>query len=155
MLLLDIITLIISLADIKTVLKCRRLNIVRNTIKSRFFIKQWEINHNYPLNHLTMLLLLNPDKKWNWGGLSQNPNITWKIIKENPDKKWNWYGISLNPNITWEIIKANPDKPWHWGCISYNQNITWEIIEANPDKEWYWWELSWNKFTKPFNLDTI
>jgi len=86
---LEIIALILSYSDIRLVLVCRRLSkTIRHIIKSKF-------------------------------------------IKETPVNPWNWDGISENPNITWEIIKANPDK------------------------EWYWWELSWNKFTKPFNLDTI
>jgi len=37
-----------------------------------------------------------------------------KFIQNNPDKDWNWNGISLNPNITWEIIQNNPDKNWSW-----------------------------------------
>jgi len=175
--LLDIITLIISYADIRTVLECRRLNkVIGKSLKADFFIKQWELVHNYPLNHLTLLLLLNPDKRWDWNGISENPNITWEIIKENPNKDWSWWYISRNPNITWEIIKANPNKPWNWHGISSNPNITWEIIKANPNKPWSWygvscnpnitWEIiktnpnkdwnwsgvSLNKLTKPFNL---
>ena len=42
------------------------------------------------------------------------------FVKQNPDKPWNWHGISRNPNVTWEIIQANPDKPWHWSEISRN-----------------------------------
>jgi hypothetical protein len=46
-------------------------------------------------------------------------NIIWKScitlsdITENPDKPWNWDGISVNPNLTVEFIKANQDKPWN------------------------------------------
>ena len=60
-----------------------------------------------------------------------------QFILDNPDKPWNWYGISQNPNITWEIIQENPDKPWEWGLngISRNSNITCDIIQANPDKD--------------------
>ena len=32
----------------------------------------------------------NPDKEWNWGFISGNPNITWKIIQSNLDKEWDW-----------------------------------------------------------------
>ena len=28
--------------------------------------------------------------------LSENPNITWKIVQENPDKPWNWNHLSIN-----------------------------------------------------------
>jgi hypothetical protein len=38
----------------------------------------------------------NPDYKWDWNGISANPNVTWDIIHTNPDHKWNWWGISSN-----------------------------------------------------------
>ena len=47
------------------------------------------------------------------------------IIQNNPEKPWNWVGISYNPNITWDIIQNNPEKPWRWNIISSNPNITW------------------------------
>jgi hypothetical protein len=46
--------------------------------------------------------------------ISRNPNINWEIMEANPDKPWDWYGISSNPNITMEIIQNNLDKPWDW-----------------------------------------
>ncbi len=50
-----------------------------------------------------------------------NPNITFDIIQDNPDKPWDWLGISRNPNITWKIIQDNPDKNWSWYNISRNK----------------------------------
>src|SRR5438552_157711 len=47
-------------------------------------------------NHLLTLLKLFPDKDWDWGGISHNPNITWDVIQDNPDKEWDWNGISCN-----------------------------------------------------------
>jgi hypothetical protein len=29
-----------------------------------------------------------------------------QFIKDNPDKKWNYGYLSENPNITWEIVQA-------------------------------------------------
>jgi hypothetical protein len=46
--------------------------------------------------------------------------ITPDIVRANPDKPWDWSGISSNPSITWDIIQANPDKPWDWSGISSN-----------------------------------
>ena len=43
-----------------------------------------------------------------------------EIVKANPDKPWNWCGLSANPNITMEIILANPDKRWDWYGLCYN-----------------------------------
>ena len=110
---------------------------------------------------LIKLVDYNPDKPWNWDGLSRNPNITWEIIKNNPEKDrsnyinstpktqlvsrnkfWDWYGLSKNPNITWEIVVNNPDKPWNWRGLSRNCNITWEIIQNNSEKPWDWYSLS-------------
>ena len=53
--------------------------------------------------------------------LSNNPIVTWNIIQANPDKDWDWNGISRNSNITWDIIQANPDKNWDWYSISCNK----------------------------------
>ena len=45
----------------------------------------------------------------------------WKhIIQYNADKRWNWRGLSNNPNMTWEIVQQNPDKPWDWHWLSLN-----------------------------------
>jgi len=43
------------------------------------------------------------------------------IVVANPDKPWDWNGLSFNPNITWVIIEAYPDKPWDWGRLSCNR----------------------------------
>lgn len=41
-------------------------------------------------------LCTNPD----WGfHLSQNPNITWEIVQANPDIKWHYSNLAENPNI--------------------------------------------------------
>ena len=75
----------------------------------------------------------NPNKSWNWKGISWNPNITMEIIEKYPNKPWDWGGISCNPNITMEIIEKYPNKPWDWRGISCNPNITMEYIEKNID----------------------
>jgi hypothetical protein len=59
-----------------------------------------------------------------------------QYILDNPDKPWNYIGLSYNPNITWEVVQQNQDKPWDYGWLSYNPNITWEIVKQNPDKPW-------------------
>ena len=65
-------------------------------------------------------ILDNPEKGWDYWGLSKNPNITWEIVKKHPEFNWNYYGLSSNPNITWEIIKMNPEKPWDYQGLSMN-----------------------------------
>jgi hypothetical protein len=80
-----------------------------------------------------------------------NGNEFINYILEHPDKPWNYGCLSGNPNITWEHVEANPDKHWSYKSLSKNPNITWEHMEANPDKPWSYLEMSNNKLTKhPF-----
>jgi hypothetical protein len=44
-----------------------------------------------------------------------------EFVQNNPDKSWDWGRISLNPNITWEFVQNNADKPWDWGYLSQNK----------------------------------
>lgn len=105
------------------------------------------INHTYSISI----------GQWNFGGLSENPNITWKIIQDNPDCNWSWYGLSINPNITPDIVTSNPLKveyreygqpkrtnEWHWGNLSQNPSIDIKFVKSNLDKKWNWYNLSKN-----------
>jgi hypothetical protein len=42
------------------------------------------------------------------------------MIHKNIEKHWNWISISQNPNITWDIIRAHPEIPWDWFWICSN-----------------------------------
>ena len=64
------------------------------------------------------LVKINPDKPWDWGELSMNPNITMQDVYDNPDKPWRWRLLSLNPNITLQDILDNPDKLWNWDWLA-------------------------------------
>ena len=86
------------------------------------------------MNILIYLLEKYPEKPWDWGGISSNPNITMEMIEKHPEKPWSWNGISYNPNITMEFIEKYPEKPWDWDALSFNPNITMEFIEKNIDK---------------------
>jgi lipocalin len=98
----------------------------------------------------------NPNKYWDYGKLSSNPNITREIVRanqyDNPERNWDYDYLSRNPNITWEIVQANPDNPWSYDRLSRNPNITWEIVQANPNdnpndnpnKKWDYEYLSQN-----------
>lgn len=87
--------------------------------------------------------------------LSENPNITWKIVQVNPDIDWHYDYLSLNPNITWEIVQANPDKNWNYSLLSKNPNITWEIITNNLDKPWEFETLNLQKERETFIMDCL
>ena len=88
----------------------------------------------------------NSDLRWNWLGVSWNPNLTMEFVKDNPDKGWDWLGVSWNPKLTMEFVKANPDLRWDWYGVSWNPNLTMEFIEAHPDLRWDWSGVSCNTF---------
>jgi 4-amino-4-deoxy-L-arabinose transferase-like glycosyltransferase len=67
----------------------RKLNISSQFIEKKEYLEYDEhINKN---NDLLKLIELYPDKPWNYYYFSQNPNITWEIVRDNPDKPWNLY----------------------------------------------------------------
>ena len=70
------------------------------------------------MNELEKLLLKYPDKPWNWTSVSQNPNVTMKIVLANLDKLWDWYKLSCNQSITMKDIVSHPEIPWDWSGVS-------------------------------------
>jgi hypothetical protein len=55
-----------------------------------------------------------PDKNWNWTGLSENPNITWEIVRDYPDKPWDWNYTFLSRNPMYAFDFSNlPNLPNH------------------------------------------
>ena len=61
------------------------------------------------------------------------------IVQKITYKYWSWYGLSQNPNITWKIIKNNLDKPWDWQYLSYNKFTSdKQYYKWNYGKNWKW-----------------
>jgi hypothetical protein len=91
-----------------------------------------------------------PDIGWMFRSLSSHPNITLDIVKENPcppnddGDEWDYDMLSQNPNITWDIVQSNPEIEWNYHYLSKNPNITWDIVRNNPDKHWNYYILSEN-----------
>jgi len=98
---------------------------------------------------------------WDFGWLSENPNITFDIMKENSDENWDWESLIKNASLSFEIIeeeewlaennrvnidlvKENPDRKWNWRRISRNPNITLKDVKENPNWKWDWKGLSSN-----------
>ena len=102
------------------------------------------------MNDLLILLYLFPKKPWDWKYLSENPNITWKIVQQNPDKPWNWDYLSENPNITWKIIQENPDEPWNWSWLSTNTfNLRkYEYTPQLKEVYEYWYPKEYKQYLK-------
>lgn len=125
------------------------------------------------MNALEILLEKYPDKRWDWGCISINPNITQDFIKRYPDKPWiinnhkyitqtvndylddyntiklskndTWAIISQDLNITLNFIEKNIDMPFNWHFISQNPNITIDFIKKYPNVQWNWRNISENK----------
>jgi hypothetical protein len=98
-------------------------------------------------NYLWKLVKKNLDAqsdRWNWSAVSENPNITPKIISKHPELPWVWENISFNTSVTWDFVLDNIKKPWIWHILSANTAMTWEIIKNNrtlPDGTPTPWDL--------------
>lgn len=110
-------------------------------------------------NPLWNLVLMFPDKPWDWTILSLNTSIDLYIVISNPGLPWDWNAIycriySKSDNnddqylqyspVDWEEVAANPDKDWNWSNISSNPAITWDIVQSYLYMPWVWHELSKN-----------
>ena len=95
------------------------------------FFKEWsEMLFQYILEH--------PDKRWNYGLLSENPNITWDIVQAHPEIPWDYDRLSGNPNITLNIVQAYPDKPWNYYWLSENKmEKSKEFFIRQKHQEWF------------------
>tara|TARA_B100001123_G_C15258013_1_gene1005456 strand:+ start:190 stop:1371 length:1182 start_codon:yes stop_codon:yes gene_type:complete len=82
---------------------------------------------------------------WDYPYLSSNQNITLPFIKKYIDKPWDWNYISCNSSISLHDIEMNPQLPWNWQYISLNPNITFNFIKRHKDKPLNWKELTCSK----------
>jgi hypothetical protein len=88
-----------------------------------------------------------PKLPWDWNALSQNPNITWQIIKRNLRKPWNWENVSRNPSVNIEIIEdTRYEYPWSYYHVSANPTLTWQFVSENLDKKMSFVQISKNHF---------
>ena len=78
----------------------------------------------------------------NWHNFSNNPKLTWGIIKLHLDKKWNWSHLSSLDIITFDIIKLNINLPWDYDNLSKRKNIDFNFVREFIDKPWIWYEIS-------------
>jgi len=86
-------------------------------------------------------------KLWNFTYLSQNPALTWTIVRNNIDLPWNWHHLSANPCVTLDIVKDTLDKPkfsWSFFALSKNPNITIDFIKEFGPQRFEWFYISRN-----------
>jgi hypothetical protein len=97
--------------------------------------------------------------RWDWRGISRNPNMTWEIVADNLNCDWAWNWLSSNPNIRWEHMAGAMDLPWDWTWASFNPSIPFGCIYANQtylgrNINWWWVgvsardDVTWDDITK-------
>lgn len=57
-----------------------------------------------------------------------------KIFLEYPHEWWDWIGLSNNDNLTLKMLRVN--KPWQFNLVSSRKFITKSIIQEFKDKGW-------------------
>jgi hypothetical protein len=62
-------------------------------------------------------IINNPDIPWDYGGVSENPNVNWSVVVNHPDLPWDYPSLARNPNITADIVSDNPNYPWGDKCV--------------------------------------
>nr|QFG73646.1 MAG: hypothetical protein [Megaviridae environmental sample] len=85
-----------------------------NTIN---IINVWHLSRRYDLEIKCVLDNLIP---WDWDGISANPAITMRDVRENINEPWNWESLSKNPNLDIDFIYMYSDKPWNIRELSRN-----------------------------------
>src|SRR6188768_1082716 len=95
---------------------------------------------------LSLITLINrfPNERWNWEGLSMNPNVSLKDMLDN-DLPWEWIHVSKNPSVTFDDIKNNPTIFWNWKQIS--RNYTFQEALERRNKPWNWDVVTYNSIT--------
>lgn len=95
---------------------------------------------------------------WVLEDLSNNPSLTFDMVKNNPTLPWDWNDLSKHPNITYEMIINHPEFPWDFNQMMLHNpnfqkiidNYGWQHIEQhmqNPD------ENVWTTIVNNPNLD--
>lgn len=86
------------------------------------FLNEWS-------NQWFQYILDNPNERWDWYGLSKNPNITWDVIINNFNKPWNMYAICMNPNLTRQIINDNWEHFILNGIVMQNEKYIFNEVK--------------------------
>ena len=98
----------------------------RQTVKPKQELKQTKDYSTIKVKTLMDLVLKYPNERWDWEGLSRNPNISMKDIESNLDKNWDFDIMDLNPNISCEFyVKYAKRGP------SLSPNLTTDFLLKN------------------------
>jgi len=98
-----------------------------------FYWKSISKHHNIKLIDIEENLR---DYPWHWGGLSENPNITWEFVNKHKSESWNW--SMLSSVIDCDIIDKNSIYRWNTYQFYKNKTLSWDFILKNKDLIWNW-----------------
>jgi hypothetical protein len=62
------------------------------------------------------------EQMYRW--LSYSKITTMTDVLANPEKPWEWSGLSCNPSISMKDVLANPEQSWDWGSLSWNSSTS-------------------------------
>jgi hypothetical protein len=95
----------------------------------------------------------NPVKYASYFAFTQNPDITFEMIKNNPQYKWNTYFFVFNINATWEnlIELANSDLK----SFAKHKNFDISILRDNPQIKFNHSTLTLNENLKLEDLESL
>ena len=91
------------------------------------------------------LICDNRDKVRSWSYVSENINVTPKLVMDNPNEKWDWSKLCTNPTITLEFLEQNLHKPLWWEGISRRVDLTEAFIDKYPNNRWDWYSIAGNR----------
>jgi hypothetical protein len=102
------------------------------------------------MNSLQILFEIYPEADWEYGNLSENPNLSFDMVKNNLYynkiyyNDWDFSDLSENPAITTKNLEEYDFLPWDYHSLSKNLNLKWDFVEKNINKEWDMMDLSAN-----------
>ena len=68
-----------------------------------------------------------------WSNVSENPNVTLKLVLAYPDKPWDWSALSCR--LPWADVIAKPYLRWDWNILIARRDVTSEIIKKFPNRK--------------------
>ena len=79
--------------------------------------------------------------KWNYRGLSENPNLTTIFLERHLNENWNWQSVSANGSIPLKYIERTLGQDgyrWDYQGLSSNPNLTTEFLRKHLKANWNW-----------------
>jgi hypothetical protein len=89
----------------------------------------------------TRLLRQIKDRKFDFGYLSDHPDLSIEVIAEYPTAPWDWESIITHDNMCLRWLLELPDAPWIWSSVPNADRWTFDWVRKLPDAPWEWSEM--------------